>query len=68
MKRKTEVIYGSDDAAKQWVKFMQNVKNKMDIISDYRGLLSINESQACRSEYINIKCRGGTPLPPMRTS
>ena len=50
-KRKTEIIYGSDDAAKQWMKFMQNIKNKMDIISDYSGLLSINESQPCRSEY-----------------
>ncbi|MGA9153137.1 MAG: hypothetical protein WBZ36_21375 [Candidatus Nitrosopolaris sp.] len=39
---------------------MQNIKNKMDIISDYSGLLSINESQASRSEYINIECRGGT--------
>ena len=39
---------------------MQNIKHKMDIISDYSGLLSINESQASRSEYINIKCRGGT--------
>jgi two-component system, OmpR family, sensor histidine kinase VicK len=59
-KNKTEVIYGSGDAAKQWMKFMQNKKNKMDIISDYSGILSINESQARRREYINIKCRGGT--------
>lgn len=56
-KRKTEVIYGSDNAAKQWMKFMQNIKNKMDIISDHSGLLSINENLACME---NIKCRGGT--------
>jgi hypothetical protein len=48
-KNKTEVIYGLDAAAKQWINFMQNIKNKMDIISDYSSLLSINESQACRS-------------------
>lgn len=54
-KMRTEVIYASDDAAKQWVKFMQNIKNKMDIISDYSGLLSINESQDWRNEFINIK-------------
>jgi two-component system sensor histidine kinase VicK len=59
-KRKTEVIYGSD-ATKQWMKYdMQNIKNKMDIISDYTGLLAINENQACKSEYVDIKHRGGT--------
>jgi two-component system, OmpR family, sensor histidine kinase VicK len=41
-------------------RFMRNIKNKMDIISDYSGLLSINEGQYCRNEYINIKRRGGT--------
>jgi two-component system sensor histidine kinase VicK len=57
--RKTEVLYGADNALQRGVYFMSNVKKRMDIYFDNRApsiVININEYS---KGYRDIKRRGG---------
>src|SRR5215211_1416370 len=57
--RKTEVLYGAENAVQRGVQFMSNVQKKMDIYFDNTApsiVISINEY---RNSYRDIRRRGG---------
>jgi two-component system, OmpR family, sensor histidine kinase VicK len=58
-KRKTEVLYGAENAVQRGVQFMSNVQKKMDIYFDNTApsiVISINEY---KNSYRDIRRRGG---------
>jgi two-component system, OmpR family, sensor histidine kinase VicK len=57
--RKTEVLYGADNALQRGVYFMSHVKNKMDIYFDNRGSSIVINIDEYRNGYRDIKRRGG---------
>jgi hypothetical protein len=57
--RKTEVLYGVDNALQRGVYFMSHVKNKMDIYFDNRGPSIVTSIDKYRNGYSDIKRRGG---------
>ena len=57
--RKTEVLYGADNALQRGVYFMSHVKNKMDIYFDNRAPSIVINIDEYRNGYRDIKRRGG---------
>ncbi|HKG71409.1 MAG TPA: hypothetical protein VKA87_05890 [Nitrososphaeraceae archaeon] len=57
--RKTEVLYGADNALQRGVYFMSRVKNKMDIYFDNRAPSIVINIDEYRNGYRDIKRRGG---------
>ncbi len=57
--RKTEVLYGADNALQRGVYFMSHVKNKMDIYFDNRAPSIVVNIDEYRNGYRDIKRRGG---------
>jgi len=57
-KRKTDVLYGNENALKRGVQFMQNVKERMDISFDSRAPSIVIEVEAYKNGYTDIRRRG----------
>jgi two-component system, OmpR family, sensor histidine kinase VicK len=57
--RKTEVLFGAENAIHRGVYFMSNVKNKMDIYFDSRAPSIVINIDEYRNGYRKIKRRGG---------
>jgi hypothetical protein len=57
--RKTEVLYGADNALQRGIYFMSNVKKKMDIYFDHRAPSIVINIEEYRNGYDNIRRRGG---------
>ena len=57
--RKTEVLYGADNALKRGVYFMANAKRKMDIYFDNRAPSIVIDVDKYSNGYRDIKRRGG---------
>jgi two-component system sensor histidine kinase VicK len=57
--RKTEVLYGANNALERGVYFMSRVKNKMDIYFDNRAPSIVINIDEYRNGYRDIKRRGG---------
>lgn len=57
--QKTEILYGSEDAVGQGIRFMQNTREKMDIYFDRSGPSIVIEVDAYRKGYEDIRRRGG---------
>jgi two-component system sensor histidine kinase VicK len=57
--RKTEVLYGAEDAVQRGVYFMSHVKNKMDVCFDKKAPSIVNNIAEYRNGYRDIKRRGG---------
>jgi two-component system, OmpR family, sensor histidine kinase VicK len=57
--KKTEVLYGIENAIEKGISFMQNVRKKMDISFDHRAPSIVIEIQAYKTGYIEIRKRGG---------
>lgn len=56
---KTRVLYGTENAVDQGIKFMSNVKERMDIYFDSKGPSIVTEVDAYKSGYAAIRKRGG---------
>jgi two-component system sensor histidine kinase VicK len=56
--KKSEILYGIDNAVGRGVYFMSNVKKRMDIYFDYRAPSIVVEVQEYRNGYIDIRKRG----------
>ena len=57
--RKTEVLYGAEDAVQRGVYFMSHVKNKMDVCFDKKAPSIVINIAEYRNGYRDIKRRGG---------
>ena len=57
--RKTEVLYGAEDAVQRGVYFMSHVKNKMDVCFDNKAPSIVINIAEYRNGYRDIKRRGG---------
>ncbi|MEO9362578.1 MAG: HAMP domain-containing sensor histidine kinase [Nitrososphaera sp.] len=57
--KKTEILYGVEDAVGQGLRFMSNVKKQMDICFDSKGPSIVVKVDAYRNGYIDIRKRGG---------
>jgi two-component system, OmpR family, sensor histidine kinase VicK len=57
--RRSEILYGVDDAVGRGVYFMSNVKKRMDIYFDHRAPSIVVEVPEYRNGYIDIRKRGG---------
>ncbi|AIF83555.1 histidine kinase [Candidatus Nitrososphaera evergladensis SR1] len=55
----TRVLYGAEKAVGMGIKFMSNVKKRMDISFDSRGASIVVEVPAYWNGYLDIKSRGG---------
>ena len=55
---RTELIYGLEKAISCGVQFLQNVKEKMDILSDHKGPSHIVKYDIYRYRYIEAKKQG----------
>jgi two-component system, OmpR family, sensor histidine kinase VicK len=57
--RKTEVLYGADNALQRGVYFMSNAKKKMDICFDNRASSIVIDVEEYSNGYRDIRRRGG---------
>ncbi|MFL6402115.1 MAG: ATP-binding protein [Nitrososphaeraceae archaeon] len=57
--KRSEILYGIDNAVGRGVYFMSNVKKRMDIYFDYSAPSIVVEVQEYRNGYIDIRKRGG---------
>jgi two-component system, OmpR family, sensor histidine kinase VicK len=57
--KKSEILYGVDNAVGRGVYFMSNVKNKMDICFDHRAPSIVIDVEEYRKGYTDIRKRGG---------
>ena len=57
--KKTEVLYGIENAVKGGVEFMRNVRKRMDISFDHKAPSIVIEVEAYKNGYIDIRSRGG---------
>jgi hypothetical protein len=57
--KKTEVLYGIENAVKRGVEFMRNVRKRMDISFDHKAASIVIEVEAYKNGYIDIRRRGG---------
>ena len=57
--KRSEILYGVDNAVGRGVYFMSNVKKRMDIYFDYRAPSIVVEIDEYRNGYIDIRKRGG---------
>src|SRR5919197_2012953 len=56
--KKTEVLYGIENAVKRGVEFMRNVRNRMDISFDHTAPSIVVEVEAYKNGYRDIRKRG----------
>jgi two-component system, OmpR family, sensor histidine kinase VicK len=56
--KKSEILYGADNAVGRGVQFMRNVKKNMDIYFDHRAPSIVVDIEEYRNGYINIRRRG----------
>ncbi|MFL6406003.1 MAG: ATP-binding protein [Nitrososphaeraceae archaeon] len=56
--KRSEILYGIDNAVGRGVYFMSNVKKRMDIYFDYSAPSIVVEVQEYRNGYIDIRKRG----------
>jgi two-component system, OmpR family, sensor histidine kinase VicK len=57
--KRSEILYGVDNAVGRGVYFMSNVKKRMDIYFDHRAPSIVVEVPEYRNGYIDIRKRGG---------
>lgn len=57
--RKTEILYGAENAVAKGVEFMNNVRERMDICFDHRAPSIVIEIPEYRNGYKDIRKRGG---------
>lgn len=57
--RTTEVLYGSDKAVGRGVRFMRNIREKMDIYFDHRAPSIVINIEEYSNGYMDIRIRGG---------
>jgi two-component system, OmpR family, sensor histidine kinase VicK len=57
--KRSEILYGVNDAVGRGVYFMSNVKKRMDIYFDYRAPSIVVEIPEYKNGYIEIRKRGG---------
>jgi two-component system, OmpR family, sensor histidine kinase VicK len=57
--KKSEIIYGVENAVGRGIYFMSNVKNKMDICFDHRAPSIVVENEEYSNGYTDIRKRGG---------
>ena len=57
--KRSEILYGVDNAVGRGVYFMSNVQKRMDIYFDHRAPSIVVEVPEYRSGYIDIRKRGG---------
>jgi two-component system sensor histidine kinase VicK len=57
--KKTEILYGAENAVGRGVLFMANVKNRMDLCIDYRAPSIVIEVLEYKNAYADIVNRGG---------
>jgi two-component system, OmpR family, sensor histidine kinase VicK len=57
--KKSEILYGVDNAVGRGVYFMSNVKSKMDICFDYKAPSIVVDIEEYRNGYTDIKKKGG---------
>ena len=57
--KKSEILYGVENAVGRGVYFMSNVKEKMDIYFDYKAPSIVVEVQEYKNGYRDIRKRGG---------
>jgi two-component system, OmpR family, sensor histidine kinase VicK len=55
----SEILYGAENAVGKGVRFMSNVKKKMDIYFDHRAPSIVINIEEYRNGYDNIRRRGG---------
>jgi signal transduction histidine kinase len=56
--RRSEILYGAENAVQRGVQFMQNVKKEMDIFFDYRAPSIVVDIEEYRNGYRDIRIRG----------
>jgi signal transduction histidine kinase len=56
--KKSEILYGAENAVGRGVQFMQNVKERMDIFFDYRAPSIVVDIEEYRNGYRDIRRRG----------
>ena len=56
--KKSEILYGAENAVGRGVQFMRNVKKNMDIFFDHRAPSIVVDIEEYRNGYINIRRRG----------
>ena len=56
---KSEILYGVENAVGRGVYFMSNVKQRMDILFDYKAPSIVVDIAEYRNGYIDIRKRGG---------
>jgi two-component system, OmpR family, sensor histidine kinase VicK len=57
--KKSEIIYGVENAVGRGIYFMSNVKDKMDICFDHRAPSIVLENEEYSNGYTDIRKRGG---------
>jgi hypothetical protein len=57
--KKSEILYGVENAVGRGVYFMSNVKNNMDICFDHKAPSIVIEIEEYRNGYMDIRKRGG---------
>src|SRR5437867_1634286 len=57
--KKTEILYGAENAVARGVEFMANVKQRMDLCFDHRAPSIVIEVPDYRNGYAEVKKRGG---------
>ncbi len=57
--KRSEILYGVENAVGRGVYFMSNVKEKMDIYFDYKAPSIVVEVQEYKNGYMDIRKRGG---------
>src|ERR671939_645230 len=57
--KRSEILYGVDNAVGRGMYFMSNVKKRMDIYFDHRAPSIVVKVQEYRNGYIDIRKRGG---------
>jgi hypothetical protein len=57
--KKSEILYGVENAVGRGVYFMSNVKQTMDIFFDHRAPSIVVDVEEYRNGYIDIRRRGG---------
>jgi hypothetical protein len=57
--KRSEILYGVENAVGRGVYFMSNVKRRMDIYFDYRAPSIVVEIPEYKNGYIEIRKRGG---------
>ncbi len=57
--KKSEILYGAENAVGRGVQFMRNVRKRMDIYFDHRAPSIVVDIEQYRNGYIDIRRRGG---------